>query len=101
MLELISANMGDILKYYPDYSPVYQDCIAELCGTPAENIVAANGVTEIITILCRESSGPILTSVPTFGRWTDLPPDFDIPVHFVQRVKERDFVIGADDVIAR
>jgi threonine-phosphate decarboxylase len=101
MLDLISANMGDILKYYPDYSPVYQDCIAQLCGTPAENIVAANGVTEIITILCRESGGPILTSVPTFGRWTDLPPDFNIPVHFVQREKERDFVIGADDVIAR
>lgn len=101
MLDLIGANMGDILKYYPDYAPVYQDCIAQLCGAPAENIVAANGVTEIITILCRDSGGPILTSVPTFGRWTDLPPDFNIPVHFVERVKERNFVIGADDVIAR
>lgn len=101
MLELIGQNMGDILKYYPDYAPVYQDCIAGLCGMAPENIVAANGVTEIITILCRDSSGPILTSVPTFGRWTDLPPDFNIPVHFVHREKSRDFKIGADDVIAR
>lgn len=101
MLDLIAKNMGDILKYYPDYAPVYQECIAALCGIAPENIVAANGVTEIITILCRDSGGPILTSVPTFGRWTDLPPDFNIPVHFVQREKARNFVIDADDVIAR
>jgi threonine-phosphate decarboxylase len=101
MLDLIAQNMADILKYYPDYAPVYQECIASLVGTPAENIVVANGITEIITILCRDSGGPILTSVPTFGRWTDLPPEFAIPVHFVQRERSRDFVIGADDVIAR
>jgi histidinol-phosphate/aromatic aminotransferase/cobyric acid decarboxylase-like protein len=101
MLELISQHLPDIVKYYPDYAPVYQQCIAELCGTPAENIVVANGVTEIITILCRDSGGPILTSVPTFGRWTDLPPDYGIPVHFVAREKSRNFQLSADEVIAR
>jgi len=101
MMELIQQNMADIVKYYPDYSPVHQQCIAELCGTPAENIVAANGVTEIITILCRDSRGPILTSAPTFGRWTDLPPDFNIPVHVILRERARDFKIDADDVIGR
>jgi histidinol-phosphate/aromatic aminotransferase/cobyric acid decarboxylase-like protein len=101
MLELIQQNLRDIVKYYPDYQPVHQQCVAELCGIPAQNIVVANGVTEIITLLCRESRGPILTSVPTFGRWTDLPPDFGIPVHTVVRDKARDFYIGADDVIAR
>lgn len=101
MVSLIERNMQDILKYYPDYSPVYQDCIADLCGTPAENIVVANGITEIITILCRESRGPILTSVPTFGRWTDIPPDFDIPVFYLQRKKENAFHLTADEVIRR
>lgn len=101
MMELITENLADIVKYYPDYAPVYQQCVAELVGTPAENIVVANGITEIITILCGESRGPILTSIPTFGRWTDLPPDLHVPVHYVARVKERDFQLSADEVIAR
>jgi len=101
MLELIQQNLVDILKYYPDYAPVHQECIADLCGIPADNIVAANGVTEIITVLCRDSGGPILTSVPTFGRWTDLPPDFDIPVHYIQREKANGFRLTACDIIQR
>jgi len=101
MLELIKKNMTDILKYYPDYAPVHQQYISDLCGTPAENIVASNGITEIITILCKDSKGSILSSVPTFGRWTDLPPNFNIPVHHIQRVKERDFKLNASDIIRR
>lgn len=101
MMDLIKTNLPDIVKYYPDYAPVYQQCVAELVGTPADNIVVANGITELITLLCRDSRGPVLTSVPTFGRWTDLPRDFDIPVHFVERTAERDFHLSADEVIAR
>lgn len=101
MVELIQDNMADILKYYPDYAPAHQQCIADLCGSPADNIVAANGITEIITILCKDSSGTILTSVPTFGRWTDLPPDFDIPVHFVQREKAKDFKLEVSEIVRR
>lgn len=101
MLDLIRENMGDILKYYPDYAPAHQEAIAALTGVAPENIVAANGITEIITILCRDSAGPILSSVPTFGRWTDLPPEFGIPVHLINREKSRNFVIDAGDVIRR
>ncbi|MDB4077048.1 histidinol-phosphate aminotransferase family protein [Porticoccaceae bacterium] len=101
MVELIKENMADILKYYPDYAPVHQQCIADLCGAAAENIVAANGITEVITILCKDSKGSILTSVPTFGRWTDIPPDFDIPVHFAQREKANDFKLTVADILNR
>ena len=101
MLQLIQNSMQDILKYYPDYAPVHESSISELCGIAPENIVAANGITEIITILCRDSNGSILTSIPTFGRWTDLPPSFDVPVHFIQREKTRNFQLSASDVIQR
>ncbi len=101
MLDLIQQNIGDILKYYPDYAPFHQECIADLCGIAPENIVVSNGITEIITILCRDNSGPILTSVPTFGRWTDLPSDFNIPIHFIHREKSRDFKLDANDIIRR
>lgn len=101
MLEMIAENLPDIVKYYPDYAPVYQQCVAELVGTPSDNIVVANGITEIITILCGESRGPILTSIPTFGRWTDLPPDLQVPVHYVERTRERDFRLTVDEVLKR
>ena len=101
MIELIQNNMADILKYYPDYALAHQKCIADICGSPVDNIVAANGITEIITLLCKESSGPILTSIPTFGRWTDIPPDFNIPVEFVKREKQNNFNLDAREVIHR
>lgn len=101
MLDLIAENMGDILKYYPDYAPVHQASISALTGVAPEYIIPANGVTEIITILCRDSAGSILSDVPTFGRWTDLPPDFDIPVHFLHREKANDFVLTVDQIVAR
>jgi threonine-phosphate decarboxylase len=97
----IKDGLIDILKYYPDYAPAHQFSISRLIGLPAENIVVANGVTEIITQLCRDADGPILTDVPTFGRWTDLPVQYGIPVHFIERRKERGFHLTVEEIVAK
>lgn len=99
MTALIRDNLSDILKHYPDDAATHQEHIAALAGVPAENVVAANGSTEIITALCRGAEGPILTDVPTFGRWTDLPGDFGVPVTFLQREREDGFRLRADELI--
>lgn len=99
MSERIKANLGEILKYYPDYADVHQKAIAAFTGLPVDSIVAANGSTEIITSLCRDVGGPIVTPVPTFGRWTDLPQELNIPVRFIRRRKERGFHIGAAEMV--
>lgn len=101
MTELIRRELPAILKYYPDDAAVHQGHIAALAGVPAENVVAANGSTEIITALCRDARGPILTDVPTFGRWTDLPGDFGVPAVFVRRERETGFRLEVDDLIRR
>lgn len=97
----IVENLGEILRYYPDYLEVHQRHIAELTGLDATTIVPANGSTEIITMLCLERQGPVLTSVPTFGRWTDLPRELGVPLHTIQRRREHQFQLTPDEVIRR
>ena len=101
MLASIRAELPDILKYYPDYAEVHQDNIARVIDVPAEHIVAANGVTELITLLCQDAEGPIATCVPTFGRWTDLPVEYQVPVQFIMRDKARDFRLEVREIVAQ
>src|SRR6185369_5712278 len=89
------------LKHYPDYADVHQENISALTGTPAENIVVANGSTEVITLLCRDVQGPLVTSVPTFGRWTDLPSEFQVPASYIHRLPQHNFELDPDEVLAR
>lgn len=98
MSERIKEHLGEILKYYPDYAQTHQEAIADFSGLPTDCIVAANGSTEIITSVCRDVGGPIVTPVPTFGRWTDLPIELNIPIHFIARRKEHGFRIHVDDM---
>jgi len=97
----IKDGLTDILKYYPDYAPVHQAHISHLTGLPAESIVVANGVTELITQLCLNVEAPLLTDTPTFGRWTDLPLQYGIPVHFIERTKTNDFRLSVDQIVER
>ena len=101
LLDRIRDNLTDILKYYPDQGRVHEDALASFTGVPAENIVAANGSTELITLLCRSAEGPMMTTVPTFGRWTDLPVDFGKEIIFLQRQREDGFRLDAQRVIER
>ena len=61
LMEQLRAHLPEIVKYYPDYADVHQDCVAALTGLPAENIVVGNGSTELITSVCRDLKGPIVT----------------------------------------
>lgn len=101
MTTLIAQNLVDILKYYPDYAPVHQRNISVLTDTPEENIVVGNGVTELITLMCRDAEAPVLTSIPTFGRWTDLPQEFGVPLSFLERKPESNFRLTVDEIVQR
>lgn len=48
--------------------------------------------------ICRDVGGPIVTPVPNFGRWTDLPIELNIPIHFIARRKERGFRIHVEEM---
>ena len=101
LVEMIRADLGEILRYYPDYAETHQRHLAEMTSLPAETLVPGNGSTEIITRLCQEATGPILTSIPTFSRWTDLPEELHVPLFMITRRRENDFRLGVDEIVGR
>jgi histidinol-phosphate/aromatic aminotransferase/cobyric acid decarboxylase-like protein len=101
MVQLIRKDLGEILRYYPDYAEVHQQHIAEMTDLAPETIVACNGSTEIITLLCQEAKGPILTSVPTFSRWTDLPEELQVPLFTLLRKRENEFRLEVEQIVNR
>ena len=101
LIQMIRNDLGEILRYYPDYAEVHQRHISEMTGVAPEAIVACNGSTEIITLLCQEARGPIVTSVPTFSRWTDVPEELQVPLYTIQRKRENAFRLDVDEVVKR
>lgn len=101
LIELIRRDLPEILRYYPDYADTHQRHIAEMTGLAPETIVPCNGSTEIITQLCQHAAGPVVTSVPTFSRWTDLPLELGVPLHTIQRRRERDFKLEVGEIVER
>jgi threonine-phosphate decarboxylase len=101
MVRRISERLPEILRYYPDYAEVHAKHIAEVAGVPPECIVPANGSTEIITRLCHLTRGPILTPIPTFSRWTDLPNELGIPLHTIKHDVRRNFRLEVAELVSR
>lgn len=101
MVQRISERLPEILRYYPDYAEVHAKHIGEIAGVPPECIVPANGSTEIITRLCHLTRGPILTPIPTFSRWTDLPGELGIPLHTIKQDVRRNFRLEVAELVSR
>ena len=99
MLTLVRENLPEILRYYPDYAAVHQRHLQEITGLPAETIVPCNGSTEIITRLCHTAKTPIVTSVPTFSRWTDLPEELGAPLHTIHRSRDKKFRLETEEIV--
>jgi threonine-phosphate decarboxylase len=101
MVQRIVERLPEILRYYPDYAEVHAKHIGEISGIPPECIVPANGSTEIITRLCHLTRGPILTPIPTFSRWTDLPNGLGISLHTIEHNVEKNFRLEVAEVVSR
>ena len=101
MVQRISERLPEILRYYPDYAEVHAKHIGKIAGICPEYIVPANGSTEIITRLCHLTRGPILTPIPTFSRWTDLPEELGIPLHTITADSHKNFRLNVDEVVSR
>lgn len=101
LIQMIRNNLGEILRYYPDYAEVHQQHISEMTGLAPETIVPCNGSTEIITMLCQKAVDPIVTSVPTFSRWTDLPEELHVPLYTILRKRENEFRLEVGEIVTR
>ncbi|HET6975982.1 MAG TPA: histidinol-phosphate transaminase [Pyrinomonadaceae bacterium] len=101
MVQRITERLPEILRYYPDYAEVHAKYIAQIAAVPPECIVPANGSTEIITRLCHLTRGPILTPIPTFSRWTDLPNELGIPLHTIKHDIRKNFRIEIPEIVSQ
>jgi threonine-phosphate decarboxylase len=101
LLRAVRDHLDEILRYYPDYMDVHQRHISHMTGLQPETIVPVNGSTEIITRLCQQAAGPMLTSIPTFSRWTDLPEELNVPLHTIKRHRENDFRLDVNEIVKR
>jgi threonine-phosphate decarboxylase len=101
LVQLVHEHLSEILRYYPDYADMHQQHIGEMTGLAPETIVPVNGSTEIITRLCQQAKGPIVTSVPTFSRWTDLPEELHLPLHTLLRKRVNSFRLEVDEIVER
>ena len=101
MVQRITERLPEILRYYPDYAEVHASHIGEIAEVRPECIVPANGSTEIITRLCHLTRGPILTPIPTFSRWTDLPNELGIPLHTIKHDVRRNFRLEVAELVTR
>jgi histidinol-phosphate/aromatic aminotransferase/cobyric acid decarboxylase-like protein len=101
VVNAIHADLPEILRYYPDYAEVHAANIAAMTGLEPDTLVPCNGSTEIITKLCQQAKGPIVTSIPTFSRWTDLPDQLGVPLKTIVRRRDRNFRLEVDEIVAR
>jgi histidinol-phosphate/aromatic aminotransferase/cobyric acid decarboxylase-like protein len=101
LVQRISERLPEILRYYPDYADVHATHIGDIAAVDPDYIVPANGSTEIITRLCQLTRGPILTPIPTFSRWTDLPEELGLPLHTIKHDIRKDFRLDVADVVSR
>lgn len=99
LVAMIREQLDDLLRYYPDYADTHQRALAEFTGLPAETLVPANGSTEVITLLCQQAEPPLATSIPTFGRWTDLPLQLGLPLHPIARRKQNGFRLTVAQIV--
>jgi len=100
MLQRYRDQLEFILTYYPEENEPLSEIVANHVGVPASNTVLGNGSTELITaidhVLIRES---FITSVPTFGRWTDQSLEMGKKIHLFQRLESDGFHLDIDRLI--
>lgn len=101
MYDALVTALPNLLKYYPDHGPASVSILSQLTGTDPSHLIAANGSTEIITSLVNgQMPGPMLTEIPTFGRWTDLPIDIGTCLVTFQRRAGQNFHVPPDELAA-
>lgn len=100
LIDDLRMRLGDILRYYPSDNQTVSRLLGELLGLDAENIVVANGSTELITwINERWITEDLVTDVPTFGRWTDNARELGRNVHPYFRRRSRDFRLDVAELV--
>lgn len=93
-------NLETLLKYYPSPNEELAHLLGEVIHVQAASLVMANGSTELISwishLLVNET---LVTTIPTFGRWTDYPKALGKNVVLYRRRPEVDHRLDIGEFI--
>ena len=100
MFAELSADLKNILKYYPSDSATITKKLCSVLGMHPQTVTMANGSTELITWIDHLMiTSSIAIPIPTFGRWTDQPLETGKRVDMYP-LQERDaFRLNLDDYV--
>jgi histidinol-phosphate/aromatic aminotransferase/cobyric acid decarboxylase-like protein len=100
MFDELSADLKNILKYYPSDSATITAKLSSVLGLHPQTVAMANGSTELITwidhLLIKSS---IAIPIPTFGRWTDQPLETGKRVDMYPLQEQDGFRLDLDDYV--
>ena len=100
MFAELSAELPELLKYYPSDSSATTNKLAAVLGLNPQTVAMANGSTELITwidhLLVRDS---LAVPIPTFGRWTDQPLETGKRVDMFRLDEQDDFALDLDEYV--
>jgi histidinol-phosphate/aromatic aminotransferase/cobyric acid decarboxylase-like protein len=100
MFDRLSADLQNILKYYPSDSGTITAKLSSVLGLHPQTVAMANGSTELITwidhLLISQS---VAIPIPTFGRWTDQPLETGKRVDMFLLQERDNFTLDLDEYV--
>lgn len=97
MFAKLSRNIVTMLKYYPSDNETIARELASVLRLQPQNLVLANGSTELLTWIDRLFiTESLATPIPTFGRWTDQPLETGKRLNTFQLEERDSFQLDTD-----
>ena len=74
MLDDIRGNLPDLILNYPDGQSAHARYVATLIDQSPEQVVVANGASELIKIIAGQLGKRLVVPVPSFNEWINAAP---------------------------
>lgn len=97
MLDDIRGNLPDLILNYPDGQAAHARYVATLIDQSPEQVVVANGASELIKIIAGQLGKRLIVPVPSFNEWVNAAPTGQV-VEFP--LTAPDFLLDIDEFAA-
>ncbi len=74
MLDDIRGNLRDLILNYPDGQSAHARYVATMIDQSPNQVVVANGASELIKIIAGQLSKRLIVPVPSFNEWVNAAP---------------------------
>jgi len=97
MLDDIRLNLPDLILNYPDGQSAHARYVATLIDQSPEQVVVANGASELIKIIAGQLGKRLIVPVPSFNEWVNAAPAGQVVEY---QLPTPDFQLDVDEFAA-